>query len=402
MLYFTVAYFALFSLSRKIFSSEISSLLPCIIWGFSTQLVSHAIMARMYMMFAVFAVLNALVHAAFLNRGEDVRRKDYILLYIINLLGFLTQYYYYIFAFFLSAYTALFICRHKGREKAIKYCAAMLLSVFSAWAIFPGIVRTFLHGRGTEAIKNLSPKHSFISALSSYCSNIKEKVFYNIGPVVLCLCILSLLILLVRVVRKRKLSPHPVAAALAAAVGCYFLVIIKIAPYITDRYYFAVTPFIWLLFVYLIERGIGQVKKPAAEILIVALCAFSVVSAYKDGKIMYQFKSQAGQLEVMDTYSDCSCLYITNGSPYTIIDHAFELEKLSATKMIDASQTSLAESFIDDEKPQMIVYIDETLDQQATLDSIYENTKYKSAQLLYRGSGVWWKEIEEIYVYVLS
>ena len=411
IIYFTIASIGLYILSKELIQNQYIALFPVIYWGFSLQTVSYTILVRMYMLFTMFVVMNSLLHYIYFSHQEKWNIRWDVALVLINVGGFLTQYYYYIFAFFLSAFTALFILLKREWKQFLHYCGVMLSSVALAFFIFPGIVHTFIDNRGAEAVDNLVSDRSWLSLLEGFIKNINEKMLYGYSKWFTVLIIIAVCMAIIFGILKNfnttvgevVKSINWTAPALWVALLTYMIVIIKISPYIADRYYYAITPIFWLLMVHLIYKGFGKLKHGAEiGICLFSLCVvLSVIQGYKDGKIMYQFKNQGKNMEEIQKFKGSSCVYITNGREYTAVLHALEFQNFSEIKIINVSWKNLTEAEIHNDGPSIVVYVDDQLNQDETLSQIMQKTGYKECVSLGRGSGVGWEDMEEMYIYAL-
>lgn len=412
IIYFAIANIGLYILSKEILQNKYIALLPVIYWGFSLQTVSYTILIRMYMLFAMFVVMNSILHCIYFSHHEKWNTKWDIALIMINVGGFLTQYYYYIFAFFLSAFTAIFILFKREWKQFFRYCGVMLSSVALAFFIFPGIMHTFIAERGAEAVNNLVSDRSWLSLLDSYIKNINEKLLYGSNKWLVVLAISALCIAVITGIVKNYnttvgaviKSVNWVIPALWVTLLAYMIIVIKIAPFIADRYYYAITPILWLLMVHLIYKGFGKLKHgDKIAVCLFSLCiGLSVIQGYKDENVMYQFKNQEKNMEEIQNFKGSSCVYITNGREYTVVLHALEFQNFSEIKVINVGWRNLMETEIHNDSPSLVVYVDEQLDQDEILSQVMQKTGYQECLSLGRGSGVYWEDIEEMYIYALQ
>ena len=409
IIYFLITAICIYVVAKKIIGNYYIAIIPVVLWGFSTQTVSYTILIRMYMMFAMFVMLNAVIHSSYLQDNNDWTGKRYALLMLVNIGGFLTQYYYYIFAFFLSLFTVGVMLFRKQWKQFITYSAVMLASVAMAIFIFPGIINTFLTNRGAEAVNNLLSDKSWLESFVQYCDNVMDKLLYgvNIGVffvtlvgfvLFLCFGIKNNLDTQLKDILKRINCFIP---SLLFASFFYMILIIKIAPFIVDRYYYPIVPVFWIVAVYFTVAGMRNLKYgmkiSCISLLLLGMCA--VIQGYQTNKIMYLFPNQAENMRKIKNFEDSSCIYITNGREYTAVVHSLEFEHFSEIKVIDVSKKSLLECDIHNQTEDMIVYIDEGLNQQETISQIMEKTGYTQHAELGRGSGVWWEDVDEIYIY---
>ncbi|MGN1180148.1 MAG: hypothetical protein ACI4SD_02955, partial [Suilimivivens sp.] len=98
----------------------ILSFLTCLSWGFSAAVVSGVMFIRMYQWLTLFVLLCACLHI------RAIRKKDYGLRFLIPLaltvfLGFMTQYYYIIFHFFMGVGFCFLLLREKRIKELFGY-----------------------------------------------------------------------------------------------------------------------------------------------------------------------------------------------------------------------------------------------------------------------------------------
>lgn len=104
-------------------------------------------------------------------------------------------------------------------------------------------------------------------------------------------------------------------------------------------------------------------------------------------------------MESLKDFKNASCIFITNGRQYTVVVHSLELQNFSEIKVIDVSRENLMEAEIHNQSPYMVVYIDDQLNQEEIIAQICQRTGYKQYASIGRGSGIWWEDAQEIYVY---
>lgn len=406
---FIVTAICMYAVAKKIIKNCYIAIIPVVLWGFSTQTVSYTILVRMYMMFAMFVMLNIVIHSGYLQDNNGWTRKQYVLLILVNIGGFLTQYYYYIFAFFLSLFTVGVMIFRKQWKQFIIYSASMLVSVAIAIFIFPGIINTFLTNRGAEAVNNLLSDKSWLESFAQYYDNIMDKLLYGINKGLLFVALMGFVLFVCFGIKNNldtKLKDilkriNCFVPSLLFSSFFYMIFIIKIAPFIVDRYYYPIVPIFWIVIVYLTVVGMRNLKYgiKIACVLLLVFGAAATIQGYQTNKIMYLFPYQAEVMRKIKNFEGSSCVYITDGREYTAVVHALEFEHFSEIKVIDVSKTSLLDCEIHNQKEDMIVYIDERLNQQETISQIMEKTGYTQCAELGRGSGVWWEDAEEIYIY---
>lgn len=122
--------------------------------GFNAVMISGVLFIRMYEWLTLFVLLCACLHVRAIKKG-DIRFRSFLLpLMAVNFLGFLTQYYYLIFLFFMAAgfFVYRLFCDRKLKNAFVyAFCCgiSILLGVISYPASLSHIFRGY---RGTGAV----------------------------------------------------------------------------------------------------------------------------------------------------------------------------------------------------------------------------------------------------------
>ncbi len=127
-----------------------------VFYGFSIGAVSTVLCFRMYMMLAFF-VLSSVYFNIKIIEGE--RRVIWLVcLTVVHIVGFLTQYYYIIYAFFAGIPVLVFLGVHRKYRDVGVYVGLALLSVSLSFAVFPDFVHHIFGSnyRGVEAFSNFA------------------------------------------------------------------------------------------------------------------------------------------------------------------------------------------------------------------------------------------------------
>ena len=168
-----------------------------------------------------------------LSKNNSLRLHGYIK-YLIPIaatvyIGFLTHYYFAVFAFFVAAFTSLFLFFRKStRKTSYIYALSVIGSLVLAVLSYPSCLRHIFRGyRGTEAMgaffdmNNLSDRMGlYVGLLDDYVLN---RTFY------ILLLIILLAYVQVRFMNKRVSPNLCFGLSLITVVG-YFAIVMKTAP----------------------------------------------------------------------------------------------------------------------------------------------------------------------------
>ena len=124
----------------------------CAMWGFGAAVISGVMFIRMYQWLTVFVLLCLCLHLRALVRKRK-NWKFYLLLAVTVFLGFLTQYYYIIFHFFLGVGFCLYLLKERKWKSLVAYVGTCAAALGAALVYYPSALSHIFKGyRGTEAV----------------------------------------------------------------------------------------------------------------------------------------------------------------------------------------------------------------------------------------------------------
>lgn len=240
--------------------------LVTLVFGFSPASMSGAVFIRMYEMLTTFVLLCAVLHVRIVlrsqsdaGRGEGGQEADEIFADIrsgdtlpartllgmaaVTYIGFLTQYYYFIFLFFLGGAFCLWLFwKDRKIGNCLRYILAQGVAFCLAYLTYPAFPGQMFRGqRGAQATKNFFDLSNTFERIWFFLDLLNGYVFGYLFFVIL----LVVLTLAVRVHRRRKrasegeLKPERSRFGMAfwlllfAAAG-YFLAVSKTALLLGD------------------------------------------------------------------------------------------------------------------------------------------------------------------------
>lgn len=251
----------------------------CLVWGFGAAVISGVLFIRMYQWLTVFVLLCLCLHLRYLRtirqtqestaaaggsgevtdsrKGRSFREWSFFpALGITVFLGFLTQYYYIIFHFFLGAGFCLYLLKERQWKRLFAYVGTCAASLGAALLYYPSALSHIFRGyRGTEAVGEFTDASNTWERLSFFTGLFDD---YMTGGLLAALLLSLCLLALTRwSLRKRGRGMEPVvtvpAALVMAAVFGYFFTVAKTALLLgetSNRYELPVYGLLVLLLVY--------------------------------------------------------------------------------------------------------------------------------------------------------
>lgn len=212
--------------------AEILSFLVCLFWGFSGAVISGVMFIRMYQLLTFFVLLCLSLHLRAVFK-QDFRIRGFLLpLALTVFLGFLTQYYYIIFHFFLGAGFCFYLLWKKKIRELFSYAAACAAGLLAALIYYPPALSHIFRGyRGTEAVSEFGNASNTLDRLRFFWGLFDDYVMSD--TLSIWILILALLAVTMGYLKKRGKLPdreiNPAAALMLFAAAGYFFTVSKTA-----------------------------------------------------------------------------------------------------------------------------------------------------------------------------
>lgn len=208
------------------------ALLTCLAWGISPAVISGVLFIRMYQWLTFWILLCALLHVIALQK-ERLSLSFYVPLMLAVFCGFLTQYYYMIFHFFLGAGFCFLLLVKKRWRELLCYMISCGAAFAAAVLYYPASLSHIFRGyRGTEAVSEFTDAGNTLERLQFFISLFDE---YALGDMlVIVLLVLCLLWVTVSFLKKQKglqvrMEQGEMAGLLLFSCAGYFFTVSKTA-----------------------------------------------------------------------------------------------------------------------------------------------------------------------------
>ena len=325
------------------------------LFGFSPAIISGITFIRMYMLLTSECMALILLHMNMLTDIKNSSSLSRFVKYLIQIavtvyIGFLTHYYFAVFAFFVAAFTTLYLFFSKNtRKTSYIYAITVIAGLLSAVLSYPASLRHIFRGyRGTEAMgaffdmNNLSDRMGlFVGLIDDYVLN---RTFY----------ILLLIILLAYVQARfmnKRVSPNLCfGLSFITAVG-YFAIVMKTALMNYEEAVRYEMPIYGLLIILIVvslysliintspvtegdSRG-GQVRRLLFGVILAITLVMQVKGLY-DGKVLFLYPEEKSEKEFATEHKDDVIIYVyDNDNKWKMWDNAHELEQYNRIYCIE-------------------------------------------------------------------
>lgn len=390
VVFFGLTELFLYLLSKKLLGDNRLSLLPPLLYGFSVGGLSTAVYIRMYMMLTFWGILFLYLAVLFL---ED--KPKYPATFAAVFAGGMTQYYFWILAFFATGVAVIVnLCRKKWKS-TVFFAAVVLAGVGAGMIFFPASVTNLFFGTRTgEIVDNVNAgMRVFLRRMDAFLQIIGKELFLGkYGCYVLAFVLLigmggSVLLLAFRKDRKELITRWGINGkvlwlCLLSAAG-YFLVMVKISTDMVDRYFFSIYPLVLLLAVafllFLLEMW--KVKAGFAWGLAAVYLCITFFLCQK-GNVQYLYPGYDEALRQMQTtYSDAPGLYVTKGNHLIANNCLFLAQQKRSMPVAPEELEKITGGELDSDS--LILYVDIYYDEDATAQYVADLFGYDKVTLLY-------------------
>lgn len=365
-------------------------LIPLVLYGFGNG-ISTTIYIRMYAMLVFWGLL--FVYLIFRLMEED-KLKIWIGIMLTTTGGFLTQYYFLIFAFFVSCGYMLFRLFQRQWKSALAFAVSTFAGIGIGILFFPAsLSHIFLSYAGQESYGNVfRGDQIFLKWSKQYLELIAQSFFFSKkGLKVFFICLfLSVLAAILIDLRKKQWKENLFSLPgiqfwiLAISVAAYFSTVVQISGGIADRYLFIIYPLIALLVVSVscyalknlhVERGIWLI---AFSYILFAL------QHYNGDDVDYVYPGyEKTLLALSTTYRDSPGVYVTMGDHLVISNSLFLMQQKQTYPISPKNLKKLPEICKGKETGQLILYVDTYFAEEEIAKQVMAQMGYTSYVLLY-------------------
>ncbi len=374
----------------KLFNKEELSWITVLLYGLSMGMISIVMFQRMYMMLTFFAMVYLYLNINIFKNSFEIDKKTKRKLTITVILGFLTQYYFCIYAALVAIISAICMIKNKKWDSLKRYVWCHVKAAIIGLILFPAsIYHIFFSYRGAAGGV---AEGSYLGRLQEYL----KLIFYGFSiPEILGYITLGIIIaMFIRriIIAKRK----DIATLICLPIFLFVLVIAKIAPFINIRYISIVFPIIIIAVELGVVSSVKELMKTIkndkmlqfisknASIIILVVIAL-VVSGYGllKSKPEFLYTDYSKRIEIAEQYSNLKFVYIGQ-SPFNQLQDMEEFLRYDNSIIINTWQLDRLKEIdgLDDNTEFILNIKCWVTDFDKTLKTVLENTGAKDYELL--------------------
>lgn len=327
----------LYIIGKKIFKSTIWAFVLVAIYGVSTGAIFSTLFIRMYELLILFVLLylNKIIDILKMNviENKNISKKDIIQLVTIFVLGMLTHYHFIIISVLISL--VLFIIMLFKKVKISRICTYVginILGLLIYSAIYPSFY-THMFGtqRGTESTGNLLNLADYADRIKRGINVFDVNIFGEVGKIIIPIFILFITLAVIKKILENGLKKVEERDGKKEETECidkyilgiviistiiYFMLVGKIVPFMSIRYFLIIVPLIHIVLVYifkfvmetLVKKEILRISMVVIIILGYMLISLTVAEKneflYKGSNNMYKEIEKTGVKDYIYYYNN--------------------------------------------------------------------------------------------------
>ena len=355
-----------------------------ILYGLSMGTISMVIFQRMYMVLTLFILLYFYLSLKLYKNNFVMDKKLTIQLGCTAVLGFLTQYFFAIYAFFIFVIMLIKMIKNKKGQNIIqKYVVSHIVyAVIGVGMFVPCIKHLLFSDRG---ITNLGNTGYFIHTFD-YIKHLAYAFNINNSNTALVITILVLFIV-ATIIYCIKSKDKFVALLTTIPSLFYFFIAVKMTSFQELRYVMPMIPFIVLTFFLILDRFITWKYKNALFIIISAII---VIIGFATSKPLFLYENNKQILDIAEENKDKSFVYVYDNF-FNHMQSVQEMMIYNKSLIVNVNNNDELKYVIDDEslknENSYIISIKNYMDNDKILNRIKNETEFKNITELYKAPG---------------
>ena len=167
------------------------TLVVTLFWGLGPAVLSGVVFIRMYEMLTMFVLLCGILHIHTVQRDEKKLPvlRCLVPMAVVTYLGFLTQYYYFIFLFYLAiAFCIWLLWRDRNIRNCLRYGIGQGIAFVLAYLTYPSCLGQMFRGqRGAQATGNFFNWSNTVERIGFFYDLMNRYVFGHLLTIFLLL-----------------------------------------------------------------------------------------------------------------------------------------------------------------------------------------------------------------------
>lgn len=387
----------LYKLCRELVKSKVLTLAILAMYAFSNGFMTTAMFIRMYAILTFFVLLSCYLHVKAVKNEFRLSKKERFKLALVTLLGFLTHYYFVIYAIGLALVCCIWLFAKKYFRPMFAYILTMAVTGCLGILVWPFAIKHVFFGyRGQGSLQALLQVEVYLIKIKLMLGQVFGPIF---GSKWWIWVIAAIVIIVMALFAKREKVNRCQICLVVIPATLYVLLVSQIVPFYTDRYVMCIYPFVCIAFLSIIYDGFsvfykrwGSVFKEnlrkigtyAAEIaavsVVIIVCAYNNYFVKMPG---YMFPE--GQ-ELVQVPENTDCIFVLPDGDWN--ESAEESSIMAQCRNVgvvyESNLATLQPDYNCQSGDYLLLYIQKNMDVDSVLMKVHETFGTQGLEEVYR------------------
>ncbi|MDO4382143.1 MAG: hypothetical protein Q4C39_03655 [Clostridia bacterium] len=318
---FIISSIMVYLISKELFKNKIYAVLTTLINGLTLISLNSTLYIRMYELCNLNILIITFLHMKIYNK-EKIRPINIFLISTFMILGGLTHYYFFIYAFVLYLIYTVKCIKQKNYKNLMIYNIGIFISSVIYILIFPyAISHIFFSYRGVTV--EVDVKKNIVG----YCKKINQEFFNGLLPFII---ILTGIIAIKP--KKSDIKMNGEMVLLVTPILIYLLTIVLKAPYIETRYIIPIYSSMIIAIAYCLREFVRKRASCKHTLFIISIIFFTIIYSpfVKNTKIEYIYSQYNNIAE-----KNLPIIYVFNTKENRILDDLYLFTLVDKSIIID-------------------------------------------------------------------
>ena len=364
----------------KLLNKENLIIPSLILYGLSMGTISMVLFQRMYMVLTLFILIYFYLSLKLYKNDFIMDKKFTIQLGITTVLGFLTQYFFAIYAFFIFGIMLIEMIRTKKDKNIIfKYIKSHVVYAVVGVLIFvPCIKHLLFSDRGLTNLGN----SGYFAHVFDYLKHLAYAFSINNSNAALMVIVLVLFAISSIALCVKSKEKFVVLITIVPSIFYYFIAV-RMTSFQELRYIMPVIPFVILTFFFILNEFITFKYN---YILFSLVSLVLVINGIVFSKPLFLYENYKNILDIAEENKDKSFVYVYDNF-FNHMQSVSEMMIYNRTLIVNVNNNDELHCVIDDDslnnEDSYILSIKSYMDNDSILNRIKEESDFKNIVLLY-------------------
>lgn len=213
-------------------------------YGLSCGMLTTAMYLRMYALMTLLVVCCCAVHLRIYAEDFRIRKRTGVLLVLAVLGGYMTHYYFVLYAIGLAAVYTVLMAVRKNWSSLLRYLLLLILAAVIGICIWPFSIKHVFHGyRGNEAMSIIRSGQFYLIRIRLM---VQQIIAQTAGGHAWILWIALAMLIAACIRKKGRELPLAKGAIVFLPIVFYVAAVSQIVPFFAERYVMCAFPFLCL------------------------------------------------------------------------------------------------------------------------------------------------------------